>query len=262
MFEIEKNKEAWSLLSEDHYNHFKQKLSDKNFQINPIISDDLGDIKGKKILHLQCNTGADSILLARKGAIVTGVDLSPKNIFFAKKLAAEFEIKNIDFIASDILKLTEIHNGEYDIVFTSDGAIGWIPDLNKWAETIRHFLKKEGYFYLHDSHPTFLIFDENKLLNNEISIKYPYFDTETEKDDSIGGYASDSKPAEVYFWSYKMSDIINALSKADIYIFYLNEYDRCAQGMGGIKSDNRGLYYYPKLEGYFPITMSIKAKIK
>lgn len=64
---IEANKEAWGKLSKDHYNRFKENLRDPEFKLNPIVEKELGDIKGKRILHLQCNTGADSILLARKG---------------------------------------------------------------------------------------------------------------------------------------------------------------------------------------------------
>jgi len=262
MYEIEKNKESWSLISEEHYKTFKKLLADENYKLNPFISEELGDIKGKKILHLQCNTGADSILLARKGAIVTGVDLVPDNIKFARQLAEDFQEKNVSFVVSDIMELMENHEGKYDIVFTSEGAIGWLPDLEKWGKTIRFFLKEEGYFYLHDSHPTFLIFDEEELKNGKIVIKYPYFKEEVEKEEYIGGYASDSKPAEAYYWSYKMSDIVNALSKAGIYIEYMKEYDKCSPGMGGSKKGEDGFAYYPEFKEHFPIMLSIKAIIK
>lgn len=95
----------------------------------------------KKILHLQCNTAADSIHLARKGAIVTGVDLVPENIYYAKKLTEDFGLYNVEFVESDVLKLMDVHLGEYDIVMTTDGVLGWLPDLNKWG-SVCNFLQR------------------------------------------------------------------------------------------------------------------------
>lgn len=262
MKEIDANKKAWGLLAQDHYMHFKKKLASEDFVLNPIIQRELGDITGKRILHLQCNTGADSILLARLGAIVTGVDLAPENIHFAARLAQDFGMTNVSFIESDIMTLMDNHTGQYDIVFTSDGAIGWLPDLKRWAETVRHFLKPEGFFYVHDSHPLFLIYDEEAIDSGSLQIKYPYFKTHVEVDTEIGGYASEPKEATVYYWAYKLSDLVNALSWAGLFIEHMAEHDRCAHGMGGTKEDPSGLWYYPEFEGALPITFSIKAVIR
>ena len=133
MNKIEENKKAWGLVSKDHYQHFKKQFEENSYKFNPIVLKELGDISGKKVLHLQCNTGADSIILAKMGADVTGVDLVPDNIYFAKQLAKDLEVENIDFIESDIMELMENHEGEYDIVFTSDGAIGVVRhDFLQW----------------------------------------------------------------------------------------------------------------------------------
>jgi SAM-dependent methyltransferase len=262
MKEVEANKKAWGLLAQDHYLHFKNKLVSKDFVLNPIIQKELGDISGKKILHLQCNTGADSIFLARLGASVTGVDLAPENIHFARKLAEDFGMTNVDFIQSDVLKLMDNHSGQYDIVFTSDGAIGWLPDLKLWAKTVRHFLKPDGFFYVHDSHPLFLIYDEEAMDSGSLQIRYPYFKDHVEVEDQIGGYASDPKEATIYYWAFKLSDLINALASAGLFIQHMAEHDRCAYGMGGIKQDSSGLWYYPEFEGALPITLSLRAVIR
>lgn len=259
MKEIEENKLAWGTLSLDHYKHFKHQFETDTYVFNPIIKRELKDIKGKKVLHLQCNTGADSIVLAKMGAHVTGVDLVPDNVHYARKLANDLGIKNVDFIESDIMTLMNTHKGKYDIVFTSDGAIGWLPDLNVWGKTIAHFLKDDGYFYAHDSHPFYLTFSEEKLGEDQGELHYPYFEKEVEVDDTIGGYATEVKKAKNNFWMYKMSDLINALSGAGLFVEYLHEHDRCAQGMGGTKEDEDRLYYHPKLEGMIPLTFSLKA---
>lgn len=259
---IEANKIAWGKIAQDHYEYFKVRLAQKDFKLNPMVEEELGDISGKKILHLQCNTGADSIFLARKGAIVTGVDLVPENIYYAQKLAQDFNLSNVDFVASDVLKLMDVHEGEYDIVMTTDGVVGWLPDLNKWGQTIAHFLKSDGFFYLHDSHPFMMIFDENALAQGELIAKYPYFQKTADLETSIGGYASEPTEAENYFWSHQMSTIINGLLRGNLYVSYMKEYDRCVSGMGGSVADENGLNYFPELEGKLPMILSLKAEKK
>lgn len=61
---------------------------------------------------------------------------------------------------------------------------------------------------------------------------------------------------------YTISDLINSLARAGLFIEFLNEYDRCAPGMGGITADEEGLLYYPALEGALPITFSLKATLR
>jgi SAM-dependent methyltransferase len=257
---IAANEAAWSTLSKDHYEHFRKLLKDENFTLNPLVIEGLGSVVGKRILHLQCNTGADSILLARMGATVTGVDLSHENIHYATLLAQDSGIDSVQFIQSDVLKLREVHEGAYDIVLTSDGAIGWLPDLKIWGQVIAHFLKPDGIFFLHDSHPFMMIFDEEELTKGNLSPSYPYFDTAPERDTTIGGYASKPKIAENYFFGHTLSTILQGLIQAGLYLTDFREYDRCVPGMGGSRLDERGLCYYPELEGKLPLVMSLTAK--
>jgi SAM-dependent methyltransferase len=261
MKEVEANKIAWGLLSQDHYEHFKKRLQENKSQLGSIIENELGDISGKTVIHLQCNVGVDSILLARKGAIVTGVDLVPDNIFYAKKMSGELGINNIEFIESDIMELKEKHNKKYDMVFTSEGVLIWLPDLNKWAETIKHLLNENGALYVLDSHPFYLAFDEEKLKENKLEIKYPYFVRKPDCSDTIGGYASETKKAETYEWMYKVSDIINSLAKAGLTIEYFNEYDSLYYDCGEMESCGNGHYHYPFFDKKIPFTFSLKARL-
>ena len=109
MKEIEANKAAWALIAEDHYHSFKKALSERPSLINQIIRDEIGDVKGMKVIHLQCNTGADTVSLSRMGAKATGVDLVPENIHYAKKLAEDFHT-DTTFIESDIMTLKDHHH--------------------------------------------------------------------------------------------------------------------------------------------------------
>ena len=258
--EIESNKHAWGQLSQDHYSHFKSAFLEGHHKFNKYIESELGDLSGKKIIHLQCNTGADTILLAKMGASAVGVDLVPDNILYARKLADDLGISNVSFIESDIMEFMEKHNDQYDVVFVSEGAIGWLPDLKKWGKTISHLLKDDGFFYIFEGHPTFLMFDTEKLSNNITEIKYPYFDKKPDLDTTIGGYASDVKHGvESYFWMYTISDIINALASAGLRIEYFNEFKENFYDAGGMKSVGGGLYNYDFNDILFPMSFSLKA---
>ena len=89
-------------------------------------------------MHLQCHFGQDSISMARMGADVVAVDLSELAISKGKELNAVCGT-NVDFIQSDVFELPKILDQQFDIVFTSYGTIGWLPDINKWASVVGHF---------------------------------------------------------------------------------------------------------------------------
>ncbi len=263
MQEIESNKQAWSMVSEDHYHHFKRTLSSGEHQLNHYIQEELGDLAGKRVIHLQCNTGADTFALARTAFHVTGVDLVPENIHYAKQLASDLGVGNVDFLESDIMTLYDVHSDKYDVVFTSEGVLGWIPDLPVWARTIRGLLADDGYVYIFDSHPFFLSFDESQLDSQRYEIKFPYFGVEPDVDDSIGGYASEVKHGvRAYFWMHTVSDIINALTKAGLHVEFFNEFPENFFDSGNMRpSKKTGMYEYAYNTDKYPMSFSLKASV-
>ena len=259
---VEANKHAWGKLSEDHYHAFRKRLFEGKHHFNKYIKRELGDLTGKKIIHLQCNTGADTILLARMGASAVGVDLVPDNIMYARKLADDFKVGNIGFIESDIMEFMDKHNEKYDVVFVSEGAVCWLPDLMKWGRTIRHLLKDDGFFYVFDSHPVMMMLDEGKLGDNILEVKYPYFSTEPCVDDSIGGYASEPRSGvRPHEWMYTVADLINSLTSAGLHIEYFHEFKELFFELRGMKDAAHGLWNYDFNDGKFPMSFSIKATV-
>jgi len=232
--------------------------------LNAVIAQELGDLSGKSIIHLQCNTGADTIALAKLGAAhVVGVDLVPQNVLFAQRLADDLGIKNVSFIESDIMTLMGIHHDTYDVVFTSEGAIGWLPDLSVWAKTIRHQLKPNGRFYAFDSHPVLLMLDEEKLKDDVTEVKYPYFGKIPDCSDSIGGYASPEKHGvKAYFWNYTVGDLINQLTNAGLHIEFFHEFPELFYDLGGmVDSPIDGLMTYPHNPNRIPLSFSLLASV-
>jgi ubiquinone/menaquinone biosynthesis C-methylase UbiE len=259
--EIDKNKIAWSLLSEEHYNTFKARLEKEDTLISDVILKELGDINGKTLMHLQCNIGQDTISLARAGLKkAVGVDLSDQNIIYAEKLRKDFGMDNLSYIEANVLELDKIHQEKYDIVFTSEGVLGWLPDLKKWAKVIKHVLKEDGFFYVYDSHPVFHVFDEVLIgTEGKLEAKYDYFNAEADFGMEIGGYAAKTKTAENYWWNHSLSDIVNALIEAGLKIEYLHEFDTLFWDNGNMVKVEKGQYIYPKFKKKLPFAYSLKA---
>lgn len=257
---VQANQKAWNLLAEDHYHEFKKRYLTKDNLLNPNIISELGDISGKSLIHLQCNTGSDTLSLSRMGARCSGVDIAPDNIYYSKKMFDDFHTKG-DFYQADLMEFGSTHHQKYDVVFTSEGAIGWLPDFSIWAKTIRDLLNPDGFFYIYEIHPFFLMFDEELLPKQELSIKYPYFGRKIDRSETIGGYAAKERTGESYYWMYSVSDVINALINAGLTIEFFHEFDQLCYKIDSMEKTDSGDYIFPKWEGQMPLMFSIKARL-
>ncbi len=189
--------------------------------LNNIELDLLGNISGKSILHLQCHFGQDSISLGRLGAKVTGVDLSDKAIDQAKKLANKTNI-DAEFICCDIYDLPKHLDKVFDIVFTSYGTIGWLPNLDKWAKIISKYLKPDGKFIFAEFHPVVWMFDYDFE-----KIQYRYFTSDAIIETETGTYTDRDAPikSESITWNHGIGEVLNSLISNKLEINSLNEYD-------------------------------------
>ena len=76
---IEINRKLWNARTAIHFESDFYQVNDfihGGSSLQSIELERLGNLEGKKVLHLQCHFGQDSISLARMGAEVTAVDLS------------------------------------------------------------------------------------------------------------------------------------------------------------------------------------------
>lgn len=221
---LQKNRTAWNLKTSQHIHSEFYELdafkAGKNVLRN-IELDLLGDVNGKKILHLQCHFGMDSLCLSRMGAQVTGVDLSDQAIEQARELNDELGL-NASFICCDLYALREHLTDEFDIVFTSYGTIGWLPDLEKWSEIIQHFLKPAGQFIMVDFHPFIWTFDDDME-----KISYDYFKTEEIVEITEGTYADRNAPikTETISWNHSLDEILGNLLKKNLRLMHFGEHD-------------------------------------
>lgn len=221
---IEINRQSWNNKTDIHlqseFYNLNGFLNGKS-SLNDIELTLLGNLTGKTVLHLQCHFGQDSISLSRLGATVTGIDLSNKAIDRAKQLALETNA-NTKFICCDIYDLPNHLEEKFDIVFTSYGTIGWLPDLNKWAKIISAFLKPNGQFVFVEFHPVVWMFDDNFE-----EIKYRYFNSGAIVETENGTYADKTAniTQEYVMWNHGLSEVINNLITNGLEINTLEEFD-------------------------------------
>ena len=185
----------------------------------------LGDVRGKSLLHLQCHFGLDTLSWARHGAVVTGIDFSPTAIAEARKLAADLDLP-ATFVESELTALPTNLQGEFDFVFTSHGAIIWLPDLDAWARVIAHFLRPGGRFLVFEGHPFAYQFDDERE-DAELRVRYRYFDTRTPQEAVESGTYADLEAPIVtkdYIWAHSMAEIVTSLCQAGLVIEALEEH--------------------------------------
>lgn len=259
---IEINRQSWNNRTEAHlkseFYDMEGFLQGKT-SLNEIELNLLGDIQGKSILHLQCHFGQDTISLSRLGATATGVDLSDKAIESARKIAKDTH-SDAEFICCDIYDLPNHLDEKFDIVFTSYGVIGWLPDLDKWAKIVSSFLKPDGQFVFVEFHPVVWMFDDDFD-----KIAYRYFNSGAILESESGTYAD--KNADItqdyVMWNHGLSEVVNSLLKNGLEINVLDEFD-----YSPYNCFNKTIEFEPKkyriahLDDKIPMLYSISAKKK
>lgn len=253
------NKHLWNQRTAVHKDSSFYKLAGFKAGENvltPIELNEVGDVQGKKMLHLQCHFGMDTLNWARLGADVTGVDLSDEAIKEAKQLNDELTM-NTKFICCNVYDLKEHLDEKFDIVFTSYGTIGWLPDLDKWASIITHYLKSGGIFYMADFHPVVWMFDDEFT-----HIKYYYDNRELIVMENMPTYTGDANAIQgkEYSWNHSISEILNALIKAGLKIELFNEHNFSPYSNFDKSVEvEKGKWQIKGMEGKIPMVYSIRA---
>ena len=172
----------------------------------------VGDVAGKTLLHPQCHIGTDTLSWARLGAAVTGIDFSGPAIATAADLATRMGI-DARFIESDVYAAPAILDEQFDVVYTGVGAICWLPDIRRWAQTMATFTKPGGSFYMREGHPVMWSLDWERQ-GDELRIQLPYFERDTpETFEEAVTYAGEGTLASttIHSWNHGIGQILTAL---------------------------------------------------
>jgi SAM-dependent methyltransferase len=233
-------------------------------RLRPYEIEEIGPVDGKDLLHLQCHFGIDTLSWARLGARVTGADFSGAAVELARSVAAEIGITDARFVQSDLYELPATLEGDFDVVYTSRGVLGWLPDIRRWAEVVAHFVRPGGTFYITEIHPVAQVFEHEGVLPGELRLAYPYWEHPRPLAFPVqGSYAEPT--AEVatlteYGWDHGLGEIVTALIDAGLRIESLREYPMVDWKLDFLVEDAGERWRLPPdVPGELPLFFSILA---
>jgi SAM-dependent methyltransferase len=262
---INKNREAWNEVTPIHVNHRKEEA--KFFQRGGSTLDHvelklLPDLRGKKVGHLCCNCGQDTLSLANLGAKCVGFDFSGAAISEARRLSAESRI-NVEFVESNVLDIPQKFYNKFDLIYISKGVLVWIPEVKQLIKSVSKLLHKGGKLFLYDQHPFTHILASDQ--DGDLVVKFDYFKespNEYKGLDYLGGTEYDALPN--YQFMVRLSDVLNGISESGMKLELFKEYDHSMfqQFLGMVKCED-GLFRFPKESGKtnIPLMMALMATL-
>ncbi len=225
---------------------------------------EIGDVAGRDLLHLQCHFGIDTLSWARLGARVTGADFSEPAIELARSLAEELGFPEARFVRSDLDDLPAALEGDFDVVYTSRGVLGWLPDVRRWARVAAHFLRPGGTFYITEIHPVAQAFENEGVAPGELRLAYPYWEHAEPLTFAVRGSYADPTAEVVataeHGWDHGLGEIVSALIEAGLRIESLREYPFVDWRLDFLVEDPDGRFRLPDgTPGELPLFFSIRA---
>ena len=230
--------------------------------LNAIEAGEIGDVADRRLVHLQCHIGLDTISLAHLGARATGLDFSGEAIEAARGFAARAG-RDVRFVQANVYDAPAALGETYDIVYVTWGAINWLPDIAAWAEVVASLLSPGGFLYLAETHLSALCLEE---IEGRIEARYDWR-TPIERPivwDDAQTYTGDPRPlaaTRCYEWIHPLSDILNALRAAGLRLDWLHEHETLTSRLVPmmVEAGSPGLYRLPDGRTKLPLSFSLKA---
>lgn len=238
----ENNRLSWNAVTPVHNSHKRDQagfLRGGGSTLDEIEIGLLGDVRGQRLVHLQCNCGQDSLSIAARGAQVTGVDISDEAIAFAKQLSRDSGI-SAEFERSDIFDWFErarASNGRFDIAYTSYGVIGWLSDIRAWARGVASILRPGGRLVFVEYHPFLWMFDTQwRMTQSYFGNGEPIVEAVGVHDyvaaagdaltpsGHVDGVRDFVNPHATYEFQWTVCDVLSALLAAGLHITHFGEY--------------------------------------
>lgn len=233
-------------------------------RLAPEEVEELGDVAGRDLLHLQCHFGIDTLSWARLGARVTGADFSQQAVDLARSLADELGFPEARFVRSDLYDLPDVLDADFDVVYTSRGVLGWLPHIGRWARVVAHFLRPGGTFYIAEIHPVAQAFADESVAPGELRLAYPYWEHPEPLTFPVhGSYADPTATVAAtaeHGWDHGLGEIVTALIEAGLRIESLREYPWVEWALPFLVEGPDGRFRLPEgTKGELPLFFSIRA---
>ncbi len=227
--------------------------------LDPVQVEELGDLAGKRLLHLQCHIGTDTLSLARLGAVATGIDFSGESLKVARRLSEESGLP-ARFIETPLFDLPAVLDETFDVVYTSIGVLCWVSDIVEWGRIVSRYLEPGGVLYLMESHPFMHVFDDETA---GLNVRNRYFsdgravEWEAFRDYADPGYTS-KHPTLEFQWT--LSQIHNSLVDAGMRIQFIHEFDFLQwRALESMEPRGDGMWRLPEPLDRIPLLFSLRA---
>ncbi|GAA1672519.1 class I SAM-dependent methyltransferase [Glycomyces endophyticus] len=229
--------------------------------VNAFEAEEVGDVTGKRLVHLQCHMGQDTLSWARRGAAeVVGLDFSAPAVEVARGLAAELGLADrASFVAADVYDAREALGGRtFDVVYTGIGALVWLPDIDRWAEVAASLVAPGGFLYLAEFHPVSNVLD----WDTGTRFERDYLSREAVVLDEPGTYvdfAAETESNLSYEWVHSVGSVVSALAANGLRIEFLHEFDWTLFQNFGTLEQAEGRFRQPQGTPRAPLMYSVKA---
>jgi len=224
----------------------------------------LGDISGLRGVHLQCHIGTDTLSLARLGAQMTGLDLSPASLAQARELSRRAG-PHVEFVEAELYDAVSVLGaGSFDFVFTGIGALCWLPSVSRWAQVVADLLVPGGRLFIREGHPV-LWSIEYERPDRLLVLEYPYFEREEALVwDEPGTYVETDVVFEhnvTHEWNHGLGEIVTALLDAGMQLTMLVEHDSVPWEPlpGQMVKDEHGEWRLAERPDRAPLTYTLQA---
>jgi SAM-dependent methyltransferase len=256
--------DEWTAIHETSEFYDLDAFREGGIRIRPYELEDVGSVMDQRLLHLQCHFGIDTLSWARLGARVTGADFSSAAIDLASRLAVELGFPEARFVRSTIDDLPSVLDDEFDIVYTSRGVLGWLPDIRSWARVVARFVRPGGRFYITEIHPAANVFENEGVAPGELQLRYPYWEHHDPLSFPVqGSYADPTAPMKAsieHGWDHGLGEIVTALIDAGLEIRSLREYPFVDWKLDYLAEADDGTWRLPPgTQGELPLFFSILA---
>ena len=225
--------------------------------------EEIGEVRGQSLLHLQCHIGLDTLSWARLGALVTGLDFSPPAIDAAREISRRTQTP-AEFVLADVYEAPEVLRRTYDIVYASEGVLCWLPDVAAWARVLRRLTRPGGMAYIRDGHPIFHTLDHDRP-DGRLELVGSYFEGPAHRYDEPGTYVESAIQIEHtvnYEWDHGLGEIVNAFIQAGFRIEALREYAVSAyRALPSMVKGQDGWWRLPAQSGQAPTMFSLRATL-
>ena len=219
---------------------------------------EVGSVAGKRLVHLQCHIGLDTLSWARQGAVVSGLDFSVPSIAAASSLAAELGLK-ATFVVSDVYEAATAFGGRlFDIAYTGSGALVWLPDIPRWARVVAGLLAPGGFLYLLEGHPFAQVLEYAPGL----TVLQHYFAEGPEVEDYPYSYTDGPalEHTRTAQFQHGLGEVVTSLVDAGLRIDFLREHDFDGwRRFEQLQLQEDGTYRFPPGQPRVPLMYSLRA---